>query len=377
MLISLLACQTAGPDVDEPDQPSEAVPVAVNPPALPVAAVLSPSNGPCPDGMTYVPAGTYTTGMTGAFPYGVVDTTKMDVVEAPEEDCPAAIAGTPDAVACWVQTDLHDPVVRPHEVRVDGYCMERRPFPGAGPYPADGMTTYDAQKLEELLATGAFGPRRLCTYTEYELAVAGPTTNQRFVYGDTPDDALCPGDEEAGIAGLESCRNAESGLYDYGAVISQWVRLDDELVRWACGDRSAEIAEQGVDPCRASGGARLDERHADGTFKVNYLVAGGTRRVQTRQAPYTPHTYHDHGQVTGSDGCDAWGWDDGPAICADPDARWGAEEGRAWAAAWSELVASCLGERMTTCMNAGFQHATGDPVDICPGDGELGSGQGR
>ena len=380
MLTTLLACLGAGPSPDETSPaPEPAVPPVEEPPPVAVEpAELQPSNGPCPPGYQHVAAGTYTTGMVGPFPYGIVDTTKMAVVDAPEKECPEAIAGTPDAVACWVQTDLHDPVVTAHEVTVGGYCIERRPFPGAGPYPPDGMTTYDAQQLERLLETGAFGPRRLCGYTEYELAVAGPTVNHRFVYGDDPDEALCAGDEELGIAARESCRNPESGLYDYGAVISQWVRLDEELVTWACSeDRSAEVAEQGVHPCRASGGARLDERHADGSFKVRYLVAGGTRRVQTRQAPYTPHTYHDHGQVTGADGCDAWGWDDGPAVCADEDPRWATAEGEGWQAAWDELIEACVGSRMTACLDAGFEQVTGEASDVCPGDGELGSGQGR
>ena len=47
------------------------------------------------------------------FPYGVVDTTKQ-VVEAPEQHCSQAIAATPGAEACWVQTDLNDPVVEAH-----------------------------------------------------------------------------------------------------------------------------------------------------------------------------------------------------------------------------------------------------------------------
>ncbi len=337
---------------------------------------------PCPPGMSYIAPGTYTTGMRLPIPYGVVDTTAMAVVEAPERQCPEAIAATEGASACWVQTDLHDPVVTEHTVQTEGFCMERLPFPGAGPYPEDGMSTWDAQRLEELLDSGRYGPRRLCTYSEYELAVAGPESNLRYIYGDSPAPERCPSSEGEGIGARPACRNPETGLMDYGAVIAQWVLLDEVLVSWACGAGAPE------DACRVAGRARLDERDEEGAFKVRYIVAGGTRRVQTRQAPYTPHTFHEHGQVTGEGGCDAWGWDDGPAICASPDPLYAACRSDPGApacaplaereAAWEALEGYCQGRRMTACLNRGLSDIKGQPVNVCrESTGELGSGQGR
>ncbi len=329
--------------------------------------------------MLFVEAGTYTTGMVPPLPYAPIDTTKMAVVEAPERGCPAALSASPDTEVCWIQTDLRDPVVTAHEVEVGGYCMERLPFPGGGPYPPDGMTTYDASRFDELLASGAFGPRRLCTYTEYELAVSGVEANHRYVYGDEPAPERCPDTEGATIGSHPGCADPNTGIAEYGAVISQWVLNDEALVSWACG------REQG---CPASGGARLDERGPDGSFKTRYLVAGGTRRIQTRQAPYTPHTYHDHGQVSGPGGCDAWGWDDGPAVCADPDPRYercvAAPDGEGCRALqrqeldWKGLVTFCQGRHMTECLSRGLSALKGEPVEVCPeSDLSLGPGQGR
>ncbi len=329
--------------------------------------------------MVHVPAGTYTTGMAPPLPYAAVDTTKMAVVDAPERECPEALAAHPGTSVCWIQTDLRDPVVTAHEVTVDGYCMDALPFPGAGPYPPDGMTTYDASRFDELLATGAFGPRRMCAYTEYELAVAGPTANHRFVYGDTPDPDRCQQKEDQAIGSRPRCGSEGTGLFEYGAVISQWVLNDDQLTAWACARPEG---------CPASGGAKLDERRAGGSYKTKYLVAGGTRRLQTRQAPFTPHTYHDHGQVSGPDGCDKWGWDDGPAVCADADERYarcvtepdgeGCRELHAQELAWRGLLEFCRGRHMTECLSRGLSAVTGEAVDVCPeSDLSLGPGQGR
>jgi hypothetical protein len=329
--------------------------------------------------MVHIASGTYTTGMASPLPYAVVDTTKMAVVDAPENQCPDAIESNPGTTVCWIQTDLHDPVVTLHDVTVSGYCMEPRPFPGDGPYPPDGMTTYDASRFDELLSTGAFGPRRMCGYTEYEIAVAGPTTNHRYVYGNDPAPERCAAREDESIGSHPTCGSEASGMYEYGAVISQWVLNDDQLTGWACG------RPQG---CPASGGAQLDERHADGGYKTRYIVAGGTRRMQTRQAPYTPHTYHDHGQVSGAGGCDIWGWDDGPAVCATPDDRYqrcpddpegpGCRELQAQEFAWSGLVDFCRGKYMTECLSRGLSAVLGKPTDVCPeSDLTLGPGQGR
>ena len=330
--------------------------------------------------MVFIEAGVYQTGMHEPLPYAIVDTTLMKVVEAPEERCPDALAAAPGTSVCWVQTDYHDPVVTVHDVTVNGYCIERYPFPGAGaPNPPDGLTTWDASLFDEMLSSGRFGPRRLCGFTEYELAVAGPTSNSRFVYGDDIDPTRCPTREDDPIGAHPRCQNPETGVYEYGAVVGQWVHLDQQLVDWACGRPEG---------CKASGGARLDDRRPDGSFSMPYIVAGGTHRLQTRQAPFTPHTYHDHGQVTGQAGCDDWGWDDSVAVCATPDPRYVAcvtdPAGEAcrqlWYQehAWQELVEFCRGRRMTECLSRGVSVVRGRRFNACPDSPkELGPGQGR
>jgi len=330
--------------------------------------------------MVFVAAGTYTTGMAEPLPYAVVDTTKMAVVDAPEKQCDAALAASPGTSVCWVQTDLHDPVVTRHDVTVPGFCVDPFPFPGQGaPNSPDGLTTWDATLFDEALSSGHFGPRRMCGFTEYELAVAGPRSNLRFVYGDAPDPSRCATDEAEPIGSHPACANPETGVHDMGAVVGQWVKVDDPMVHWACVE---------TDHCRASGGARLDDRRPDGTFSMPYVVAGGTHRLQTRQAPYTPHTWHDHGQATGAAGCDEWGWDDGVAVCATPDPRW--ERCAATSAdptcvalwkqqkAWEDLVSACQGQRMTACLSRALSEVRGKAVDACPESPDaLGPGQGR
>lgn len=335
---------------------------------------------PCPPGMVFVEAGTFRTGMEPPLPYAVVDTTKMEVVDAPERLCPDALAANPGTTVCWVQTDLHDPVVTAHEVTVQGFCIDRYPFPGSGaPNPPDGLTTWDATLLDEILSSGRFGPRRMCTFTEYEVAVAGPRSNHRYVYGDDPDPSRCPTTESDPIGSHPGCCNPETGVCEYGAVVGQWVEVDPQMTRWACEE---------TDHCRASGGARLDARTPEGAFAMPYVVAGGTHRNQTRQAPHTPHTWHDHGQATGHSGCDDWGWDDGAVVCADPDPRYAAcaadPRGPGCEAAWKaeeELEAwlrHCRGERMTDCLTWGLTRVRGRRSNACPErPDELGPGQGR
>ncbi len=355
-VLAMLACQTQAPQA-WPWQPS-----------------------PCPPGMVLVEGGSYRTGMEEPLPYAIVDTTQMAVVEAPEEQCPQAMADAPGTTACWVQSDYSDPVVTAHDVEVESYCIDQYPFPGQGaPNPPDGFTTWDAHLFEGMLASGIYGPRRMCSFTEYELAVAGPRSNLRYIYGDLPHPEYCATREADPIGSHPQCRNPETGLYDYGAVISQWVKLDDVLADLIC------VRPEG---CKMAGGERLDARFDDGRYKAEYLVAGGTHRVQTRQAPHTPHTFHDHGQMTGQGGCDEWGWDDGMVVCAEPDPRYrscAAEPGSPACAelwkqesAWQELVGWCRDQRITHCLSRGLRPIEGFFFNACPeGGGELGSGQGR
>ena len=298
----------------------------------------------CPPGMVRV-SGVGRVGMA-ASAYAVVRTAGRAVVEAPELECPAARAAEPETVACWVQTDEVDPVIGLRSVRSGDFCIEPYPFPGEGAaWTADGMTAWDAQALERLLATGRYGTRRLCTMTEFQLAVAGPEANRAFIYGAVQDPGRCPLD---GAIGADAdCMNPETGVHDYGAVRSHWVRADPAFIAHACD----------APPCRGAGRRPLIEGHP--------IVAGGTGRVQTRQAPLTPHTWHDHG-VPNPAGCDDMGHDDQAVICADLDPGYGQWRGpsgslAAGERAWAGLVARA---RATGSMTATLEAGLGEPV--CP-----------
>jgi hypothetical protein len=245
--------------------------------------------------MTLV-SGSGTVGMRGT-PYGIVHTAHLARVDAPERGCDAAVAAQDGASACWVQTDLVDPVVRARSVSVQPFCIETHPFPGLGAqYTKDGMSVWDVHKLNELFKTGRFGARRLCTMTEFQSAVAGLSANQRFVFGDRYRAGICEGKT---IGADLLCKNPVTGLMDYGAVHSHWVLADEPFIGAACD----------APPCTGAGNRAL--------VPDAYIVAGGTNRVQTRQAPYTPHTWHDHGEPT-VDACGFEGWDDQPVVCAGP-----------------------------------------------------------
>ncbi|MGB0639030.1 MAG: hypothetical protein ACPGTU_06855 [Myxococcota bacterium] len=286
----------------------------------------------CPPGMVGV-GGVGTLGMTGQ-PYGIVETKHLARVDAPEKDCPAVIGRTPGATACWVQTDMSDPVLKPRQVEVQPFCIEARPFPGTK-YSTDGLTVWGAHRLDALLRAGSFGQRRLCTATEFQAAVAGLKGNQRFVFGDKYVAGRCEAADKRTVGGDPECRNDETGVVDYGAVHSHWVVADQSFVDRAC-DKP---------PCRGAGSRPLQVGA--------YVVMGGTNRVQTRQAPYTPHTWHDHGEAT-PDACGFDGWDDQAAICADPGA--GDATTNASYAAFKEQV------RKSGSINAALSDALGEEV---------------
>ncbi len=326
------------------DSPS-ATPVGPNEQAFPptVAQGLAVHSTGCPPGMVRI-QGQGTVGMRGQ-PYGVVQTGHMEKVDAPERMCPSAIARTPGATACWVQTDLVDPVLMPRKVAIADFCIDVLPFPGAGvPYPMDGLTAGTVALLDELLKTESFGGRRLCSATEIQVATAGPTSNLRFIYGDQRNAARC----RAGLAiGADpGCKNPETGLREYGAIHSHWARADADFVAAACDEP----------PCRGAGNRIL---------KVGaYVVMGGTSRVQTRQAPLTPHTWHDHGEPAEA-GCTDQGWDDQAAICASLNPAYGPGELprellRA-EKAWAEVVAAT---RSSGRVTAGIAQGLGRKV--CP-----------
>ncbi len=277
--------------------------------------------------------------------YGVVQTAGRASVEDPQSECPTVRREKPESIACWVQTDLVDPVLAPRPVSLEPFCVDEFPFPGAGvPYTTDGMTAWDAKVLQDVLARADLGNRRLCTATELQAAVAGLAGNRPFVYGDRHAPERCPADHPIGFD--PECRNPETGVHEYGAVHSHWVVADAAFVSAACDQP----------PCKAAGNRVL----AAGMW----VVLGGTGRLQTRQAPLTPHTWHDHGRPTPT-GCDAMGHDDQPAICASPSPGWGRHdfaliEGEA---GWQRLVDLA---RSTGRMDRMLDVAVGGPS--CPGE---------
>ena len=248
-------------------------------------------------------------GMQGQ-PYGIVPHGPRPPEQRPEEGCPAAISASPGAVTCWVQTDEVDPVLPPRPVELAPFCVDAWPFPGPGvPYSQDGLGPAGVGALQRLLAGADHGGRRLCGFSEWQAAVAGLQGNRRFLYGDDAPGARCGSDslEVAPIGADPACRSPETGLYDYGAVLSHWVLADPAFLAFACTEAGGG--------CKGAGGRTL--RAGDP------LVAGGTRRVMTRQAPLTPHTWHDHGPASSGGACtDPLMWDDQPMICADPDPGW-------------------------------------------------------
>ena len=285
----------------------------------------------CPSGMVLV-QGSGTIGMK-ANPYGIVATAHLAVVDAPEKQCPEAIASTPGATACWVQTDTVDPVVKPRQVTVSPFCIEAYPFPGQGQsYTSDGLSVWDAHHLNEILQTGRFGKRRMCSFSEFQVAVSGPTENRRFIFGDDFKDGVCRG---KAIGTDSKCRNSVVGVSDYGAVHSHWVIADAAFVASACDNP----------PCAGAGNRAL--------LPGGLVVAGGTNRVQTRQAPFTPHTWHDHGEPTVG-ACGFHGWDDQPVICADPG-----PETEAHRQAWHKFQQDAI---VTGSMRAAISNAVGRPI---------------
>ena len=253
--------------------------------------------------------GTGRVGMRGQ-PYGIVATAHLEKVDAPEKDCPAAIARTPGASACWVQTDLVDPVIPVHAVEVASFCIEAYPLPGKGhPYPTDGLSVWDAHQL-----TRSLHPDGLSPSTLHHDRVSGRRRRVEVQPAVCVRDRHVAGVCEGDTIGATGLHERETGVWEYGA---------------------ATVIGRERTPCSSRTLVRL-RRVAAGNRESTegmYIVAGGTDRAQTRQAPHTPHTWHDHGEPT-QDSCGFHGWDDQPVICADP----GPEEPAA-AAAWASFIA--------------------------------------
>ncbi len=309
--------------------------------AAPPAVLPTQDDGKgCPPGMVRV-RGEGTLGMDASV-YAIVETKHLRVVEAPEAGCPAALAAHEDPAACWVQTDLVDPVVPPHRVSVD-VCIDAWPFPGPGQaYSTDGLTPWDVLHLGELLDSGRYGTRRLCTFSEFEAAVAGLASNRRFVTGDHHAPERC-GAETGPIGEPPLCMNEETRVHDYGAVLSHWVVADPAFVAAACP----------APPCLGAGNKAL----VAGAF----VVAGEVPPADP-PGPLTPHTWHDHGEPN-PQGCDEMGHDDQPVICASPDSRYRQPDPSvdAQEAAWGLLRDRLLQTgSMTALLETGLSRA------VCP-----------
>lgn len=263
-----------------------------------------PADSRCPPGMVLV-EGSGTLGVD-ASRFAVVSTMPGAAGQAPEAGCDNALSALEDPIGCWVQTDQVDPVLPPRRATVAPVCVDALPFPGGGAeYTTDGMTAWDAALLQELFAGGRLGGRRLCTATELQAAVAGLSENRPIVFGGRDIRGLCPAGQPIGAD--PRCENPATGVAEYAAVHGHWVVADAAFVAHACASP----------PCKAAGNRPL----APGML----VVLGGTDRVQTRQAPRTPHTWHDHGRAV-QEGCEAMGHDDQPAVCATPDPGWGRHE---------------------------------------------------
>lgn len=298
---------------------------------------------PCPPGMVLV-QGTGQVGMEGD-PYGRVETAGRQGLQSPEQGCDAAIAANPGAVTCWVRTNESDPVLPPRTVTVAPFCVDAWPFPGPGAsYTRDGLTPTGVVALQRMLDSRPLGGRRLCTMSEWQAAVAGLQGNRRFIYGDDAPGDRCGSDSlEVGPIGADPrCSNPETGLHDYGAVLSHWVLADADFLAFACTEAGGG--------CRAAGGRTLSPGEP--------IVAGGTRRILTRQAPLTPHTWHDHGRPGGPGACgNDLVWDDQAVLCADPDPGWLSGEAGLLRQQedWMRLVAVGRGEgSMAAVLEAGL-----------------------
>ena len=170
------------------------------------------------------------------------------LIEVPESLCDEAMRAHGDARACWVQTDEVDPVVAPREVSIEPFCIDAMPFPGRGhPYTSDGMTAWDAQLLSELMDSGRFGTRRMCTFSEFQAAVSGLEANRAFIYGPKHLSQRCQSGNAIGTDSV--CKNSETGVHEYGAIQSHWVRADADFVEHACDSP----------PCTGAGGLLLEE----------------------------------------------------------------------------------------------------------------------
>ena len=290
------------------------------------------------------------TGEIGLAPGAFAIVSTANHSSAPELACPAAETAYFEAngrppLSCWVQTDLVDPVLAPRLVQIPPVCVDRYPFPGSGAaYTRDGMTAWEALRLQELFGQGGLGGRRLCTASELQAAVAGLSDNRPVLTGDVWDFWACP--PEGPIGASPTCTNSATGVFDYFSVHAHWVTADAAFVAAACPQP----------PCKAAGNRPL----RPGMF----LVLGGTGRNQTRQAPHTPHTWHDHGAPTAA-GCDQMGHDDQPAICADPDEGWVKADPRLLAeeARYQTLLSVA---RTTGSMNQFLEAGLGRP--LCAGE---------
>ncbi|HCH62998.1 MAG TPA: hypothetical protein DFR83_09350 [Deltaproteobacteria bacterium] len=114
-----------------------------------------------------------------------------------------------------------------HDFTLDGFCIDRHPFPGDGqPWPSDALDWDTVERWATMV--GSYG-RRLCTVAELMHAAAGPD-NWRYPYDRFEfRDGLCePGDLTPGapIGTYDSCESPY-GVRDF-MVRSTWAVLDEQ-----------------------------------------------------------------------------------------------------------------------------------------------------
>ncbi len=256
----LLACGGAEP---EPPPATAEVPATPEPAATPEVPATA-----CPAGMVLVPA-------AAEVVLGETDAARMDAC--------GCIGGVLAAA--------------PHTV--DGFCIDRFPFPGEGkPWPtqapAGSFTHAEAEELRDRLP--ALG-RRYCSYAEVLLASAGPG-NRRFPWGDEYEPHCEPDHRTPTrpIGGRPDCATPE-GIVDLG-VLTAWVTLDR---------RSAALLTASRDAPVSPGRLVLSGAHS------------ATEEAFFARSNYGIHCHTGGCGVFPDEPPTGWEWiDDGLRFCADP-----------------------------------------------------------
>ena len=171
--------------IEEGKMKAAAIPAPTPEPPAETAAAESPK--PCPDGMVYIPPGTFRLG-----------------------------------------SDPDDPMKKENEanntpVFVQAFCIDRYEFPNkAGAMPKTGIAWAEAKVSCESQG------KRLCSEKEWEKACKG-TTSRRFPYGNEYNDSKCATQTASGAnravsssGSFGGCRSPY-GVYDMSGNAMEWI----------------------------------------------------------------------------------------------------------------------------------------------------------